>query len=129
MPSTRRYLLALVVVAAICLFLYFPEQLITDLEPSTNPTDGADSKDELSSSDPKSTLTSVQTTSPGNSLVHGFVLLDRLYLRNGTFFIVTANNSLFPPKNHMISPLMDIGAGHNMEPTDRVSSSTWQGLN
>ncbi|KAF9458387.1 hypothetical protein BDZ94DRAFT_1173734 [Collybia nuda] len=56
---------------------------------------------------------------PTGKLIHGFVLLDRLYLREGTFFVVTDNSSLFPPRDHMISPLMDIGAGHNMESTDR----------
>jgi hypothetical protein len=64
--------------------------------------------------------TKVQTSIPGSELVTGFSLLDRLYLRNGTFFIVTANRSAFPPMRLIIMPGLDIGAGDDMEPTDKV---------
>ena len=67
-----------------------------------------------------STSTQVETSIPGSEVVTGFALLDRLYLRNGTFFIVTANQSAFPPRRNMISPGLDMGAGHDMEPTDKV---------
>jgi protein O-GlcNAc transferase len=67
-----------------------------------------------------STSTQVETTIPGSEVVTGFALLDRLYLRNGTFFIVTANQSAFPSRRNMISPGLDMGAGHDMEPTDKV---------
>lgn len=66
------------------------------------------------------TSTSLETTIPGKELVHGFTLLDRLYLRDGTFYIIASNVSEFPPRRNMISPLMDIDAGHELEPTDKV---------
>jgi len=77
---------------------------------------------ELQLDPPPSTSTQVETSVPGSEVVTGFTLLDRLYLRNGTFFIVTANQSVFPPKRNMIAPGMDMGAGHDTEPTDKVLS-------
>ena len=67
-----------------------------------------------------SASTQVETTVPGSELVTGFALLDRLYLRNGTLFVATSNRSAFPPRSNMISPGIDIGAGYDMEPTDKV---------
>jgi hypothetical protein len=68
-----------------------------------------------------STSTQVETSIPGSELVIGFTLLDRLYLRNGTFFIVTANLSAFPPRSNMIAPAMDLGSGNaSTQPTDKV---------
>ena len=63
--------------------------------------------------------TQVETTIPGSEPVTGFTLLDRLYLKNGTFFIVTTNISAFPPRWNMIAPGKDLSSG-NMEPTDKV---------
>jgi hypothetical protein len=70
-----------------------------------------------------STSTQIETRILGSELVPGFSLLDRLYLRNGTFFIVTANRSTFPPKRNIIAPGVDIGVGHSSEPTDKVLMS------
>jgi hypothetical protein len=70
---------------------------------------------------PASTSTHVETKILGSELVPGFSLLDRLYLRNGTFFIVTANRSMFPPERNIVAPGVDIGVGHSIEPTDKVS--------
>ncbi|KAF8224737.1 hypothetical protein L208DRAFT_1425748 [Tricholoma matsutake] len=67
-----------------------------------------------------STSTRVVISIPGAELVIGFALLDRLYLRNGTFFIVTETQSAFPPRRNLIAPGMDMGAGHDTEPTDKV---------
>jgi protein O-GlcNAc transferase len=69
-----------------------------------------------------SSSTQIETSIPGSEVVTGFTLLDRVYLRGGTFFIVTANKSAFPPKRNMIAPGLDMGAGHDMEPTDKVQS-------
>jgi len=64
------------------------------------------------------TSTQVETSIPGSELITGFTLLDRLYLSNGTFFIVTANLSAFPSRWNMIAPGKDLSSG-NMEPTDK----------
>jgi protein O-GlcNAc transferase len=66
-----------------------------------------------------STSTQVETSIPGSELITGFTLLDRLYLRNGTFFIVAANLSAFPSRWNMIAPGVDLSSG-NTEPTDKV---------
>ncbi|GLB38988.1 putative protein of unknown function (DUF563) [Lyophyllum shimeji] len=83
-------------------------------------------KDEKSAdaSNPKNTyedarLTTFETTIPGGELVNGFSLLDRLYLRKGTFYIVTSNTSAFPSKNNIIARPLDIGTGHDLLCTDK----------
>ncbi|PFH47941.1 hypothetical protein AMATHDRAFT_76970 [Amanita thiersii Skay4041] len=46
-------------------------------------------------------------------------MLDRLYMKNGTLFIVTNDPSEFPSRPHIISRPVDIGAGLDMTPTDQ----------
>ncbi|KAF8067951.1 hypothetical protein FPV67DRAFT_1669816 [Lyophyllum atratum] len=65
------------------------------------------------------TSTSIETTIPGGEVVNGYSLLDRLYLRKGTFYIVTSDVSTFPSRNNMIARPLDMGAGHDLEPTDK----------
>jgi hypothetical protein len=66
-----------------------------------------------------STSTLVETSISGSEHVTGFSLFDRLYLRNGTFFIVTGNISAFPQRSNMIAPANDLGVG-DTRPTDKV---------
>ncbi|KAG6879082.1 hypothetical protein C0992_005290 [Termitomyces sp. T32_za158] len=65
------------------------------------------------------TSTSIETTIPGNNLVYGFGLLDRLYLRKGTFYIVTSTPSAFPPREHIIARPLDMRPDQDLSPTDQ----------
>ncbi|KAJ7773830.1 hypothetical protein B0H16DRAFT_1303994 [Mycena metata] len=60
------------------------------------------------------------TTIPGGAHVHGFTVLDNIYLRNGTFYVVTMDRSTFPPRNRLLSRPIKRGS-KNMEPTDEAS--------
>ncbi|KAG6899714.1 hypothetical protein C0993_007641 [Termitomyces sp. T159_Od127] len=66
-----------------------------------------------------STSTSIETTIPGGDLVYGFGLLDRLYLRKGTFYVVTSTPSAFPPREHIIARPLDMGPDRDLSPTDK----------
>lgn len=66
-----------------------------------------------------STLTvSTETTQPGSN-THGFNLFDNLYLRNGTFYIVTSTPSSFMPRNHIVSRPTRRGEGIDIQATDQ----------
>lgn len=69
--------------------------------------------------------TSIPTESTilGVAAVPGFTLFDRLYLRNGTFYVVSSDTTSLPPRRNILAPPVDVGKGHDMEPTDRVSAS------
>jgi hypothetical protein len=128
MPPIRRLLLVLGLVAAFTTAAHYlfqtPEATVSvsDLiQPIKDTETDNESEAALSSYYSESTLTLVETTIPGDRLIHGFALLDRLYLRNGTFFVVTANRTLFPPKRHMIGRPLDVGGVYDLEPTDEVS--------
>ncbi|KAJ7152671.1 hypothetical protein C8R43DRAFT_923814 [Mycena crocata] len=57
------------------------------------------------------------TRIPNGAHVHGFTMLDNIYLRNGTFYVVTADRSSFPPLDQLLSrPVGLSDAG--IEPTD-----------
>lgn len=62
----------------------------------------------------------ITTTVPRHLHVHGFSLLDNVYLRNGTFFILTSKRSSFPPTRNLISVPLESGQD-DLEPTDDVS--------
>ncbi|CAK5272741.1 unnamed protein product, partial [Mycena citricolor] len=44
------------------------------------------------------------TTIPSGAHAHGYTLFDHMYLRNGTFYVVTANRSAFPPIPQLLAP-------------------------
>ncbi|KAF8193231.1 hypothetical protein K438DRAFT_1829329, partial [Mycena galopus ATCC 62051] len=64
-----------------------------------------------------------ETMVPNGAHIHGFTVLDNIYLRNGTFYVVTDNGASFPPRNrlslgrHNKSNTVKIGEG-DTEPTD-----------
>lgn len=58
------------------------------------------------------------TTNPAG--IHGFTILDHLYLRNGTFYVVTPNAAGFPPRRNLLSRPLDLGKDYDLEPTDQV---------
>ncbi|KAF8908539.1 hypothetical protein CPB84DRAFT_1674248 [Gymnopilus junonius] len=59
------------------------------------------------------------TTLPGGTPASGFTIFDRLYLRNGTFFMVTSDPSALPHLKFIISKPEDRGGGRNLDPTPR----------
>ncbi|TFK32748.1 hypothetical protein BDQ12DRAFT_771399 [Crucibulum laeve] len=61
---------------------------------------------------------STETTIPSGAHVHGFTILDRVYLRNGTFYILTSDASRFPPRRNLISRPWKKVMGLNLDPTD-----------
>lgn len=61
----------------------------------------------------------LETTIPGHAVAHGFTVLDNVYLRGGTFFIVTKNANAFPERRFIISRPVELGLGID-EPTDKV---------
>jgi hypothetical protein len=130
MPPIRRTLTFIIIILLIFVFTHFPSRnsfqtLFTSQDTGlhsssyTKITGSFDSQPNVSTS----TSTKVETSIPGSEVVTGFALFDRLYLRNGTFFIVTANQSAFPSRRYLIAPGLDMGAGHDMEPTDKVPCS------
>ncbi|KAJ7274863.1 hypothetical protein C8J57DRAFT_1177726 [Mycena rebaudengoi] len=59
------------------------------------------------------------TTIPEEAFVHGFTVLDNIYLCNGTFYVVTADPSTFPPRHRLLSVPLFLGPGVvGFEPTD-----------
>ncbi|KAF7378137.1 EGF domain-specific O-linked N-acetylglucosamine transferase [Mycena sanguinolenta] len=63
------------------------------------------------------------TTIPSGTHVPGFTLLDHLYLRNGTFYVVTSDRASFPPRENLLSrPVETVGGDWvDTEPTDEAS--------
>ncbi|KAF8157138.1 hypothetical protein B0H34DRAFT_657522 [Crassisporium funariophilum] len=60
-----------------------------------------------------------ETTLPGGAPSSGFTIFDRLYVWNGTIYIVTSDPSAFPPAKLIISQPKDVGGGRNLDPTDK----------
>ncbi|RDB18390.1 hypothetical protein Hypma_000336 [Hypsizygus marmoreus] len=120
MPPFRRNLLYFAVLASMIVGLF----LLTSTEPQTRVGLLSGLKENVpglafSTNTRKDDFSIVaETTMPAGTLVPGFALLDRLYLRNGTFFIVS-NSTAFPPRSDIISRPLDIGANHDLEPTDK----------
>ncbi|TFK41786.1 hypothetical protein BDQ12DRAFT_663800 [Crucibulum laeve] len=61
---------------------------------------------------------SAETTIPGGAHVHGFTVMDKLYLRNGTFFVLTSDVMSWPPRVNLLSHPVDLGQGDKLLPTD-----------
>jgi hypothetical protein len=68
---------------------------------------------------PSTPTVGTETTQPGSN-THGFNLFDNLYLRNGTFYIVTSIPSSFMPRNHIVSRPIPRGEGVDIQATDQV---------
>ncbi|KAJ6614757.1 hypothetical protein B0H10DRAFT_2043945 [Mycena sp. CBHHK59/15] len=60
----------------------------------------------------------LHTTIPGNAHVNGFTVLDNIYLRNGTFYVVTPDPASLPPRNRLLSRPIPRGPGVEIEATD-----------
>ena len=67
------------------------------------------------------TNTTAETMIPGGAHAPDFTVFDRLYLRAGTFYVVTADQSSWPPKRYLIAKPSEKGTGQDLEPTDEVS--------
>ncbi|KAF8997469.1 hypothetical protein BDQ17DRAFT_1283867 [Cyathus striatus] len=57
-----------------------------------------------------------ETTIPVGAHVHGFTVFDHLYVRNGTFYVVTSDVSSFPPRRNLIGRPVEMDK--DFEPTD-----------
>ncbi|KAF9071795.1 hypothetical protein BDP27DRAFT_1446016 [Rhodocollybia butyracea] len=66
------------------------------------------------------TETSFPTTClPQGAHVNGFTVFNNLYLRNGTFFVVSLDSSIFPSREAILSAPLDLSAGpERLVPTD-----------
>ena len=117
MPQVRRSItIASAIVVIIILLSLFYRYSPYDLLPYNTFSSSLLTGTSLTPTSNSSALsTKIETTLPGRKAVHGFTLLDRLYLRNGTFYIVTSNRSAFPPTREMTSPFLNMGTGHNTE--------------
>ncbi|TFK41768.1 hypothetical protein BDQ12DRAFT_678458 [Crucibulum laeve] len=105
---------------AIGIFLWFivDPKVVLDREYFHTSSDKLDVEHKNSSTHTTPTSTS-ETTFPGHARVHGFLIFDQLYMRDGVFYIVTSNVSSFPPRRNILSRPFNLGEGHDMEPTDQ----------
>lgn len=65
-----------------------------------------------------------ETTTPDGSPAPGFTIFDRLYLYNGTFYIVTSDPNSVPDKELILARPLRNGVGllhKDEDPTDKVS--------
>ena len=62
-----------------------------------------------------------ETTLPAGTPACGFTIFDRLYVRNGTIYVVTSNSSAFPHLKYVISLPEDRVNWKKLDPTDKVS--------
>jgi hypothetical protein len=90
---------------------YTPEAYQTIIEPSEPPE---------SHEDVTSPMDGSFTTIPHGANTNGFTVFDNLYLRDGTFYVITSEPSSFPPRREMISKPMNMGPDADLEPTDQV---------
>jgi len=67
--------------------------------------------------------TTAETVIPGGAHAPGFTVFDRLYLRAGTFYVVTADPSSWPPRRFLMAKPFEMGSGQASEPTDEVSGA------
>ncbi|KAJ2914186.1 hypothetical protein MD484_g6237, partial [Candolleomyces efflorescens] len=59
---------------------------------------------------------------PGTSVqahAYGFTLFDKLYLRNGTLYVVTADRGAFPPRDRILFKSEGVQGGMGVEATDQ----------
>ncbi|KAJ6476926.1 hypothetical protein C8R45DRAFT_1008269 [Mycena sanguinolenta] len=62
-----------------------------------------------------------ETVIPSGAHVHGFTVLDNIYLRDGTFYVVTDDPASFPPRDRLLSRPVEMkggGGGEDPKPTD-----------
>ncbi|KAJ6571535.1 hypothetical protein B0H19DRAFT_988134 [Mycena capillaripes] len=60
------------------------------------------------------------TTIPSGAHIHGFTVLDNLYLRNGTFYVVAPDKdrAALPPRDRLLSLPVNLIAWKDMQATD-----------
>lgn len=97
-----------------------PHKIGTAGDPPKAPDTDKD-KDTDAASQPSAIET--LTTIPDGAHVEGFTILDQLYLRNGTFYLVTSDVSKFPPVRNMLSQPLEMAEGFDPEPTGQVCCS------
>lgn len=60
------------------------------------------------------------TTIPRGAHSHGFTLFDNLYLRNGTFYVLTPDPLKFPPRRWLLALPLERSKEHSLEPSEQV---------
>jgi len=63
-----------------------------------------------------------ETVLPLEIHASGFTMYERLYVRNGTLYVVMKDKSKHPDLLHVLSKGMDMGTGENIDPTEKVWS-------
>ncbi|KAE9403554.1 hypothetical protein BT96DRAFT_878635 [Gymnopus androsaceus JB14] len=58
------------------------------------------------------------TRIPGGAHSYGYSIFDNLYLRNGTFYVVTADRSRFPSLDALLAVPLDRGVGFDLTAND-----------
>ncbi|KAF8960157.1 hypothetical protein BDZ97DRAFT_2040215 [Flammula alnicola] len=61
----------------------------------------------------------VETTIPEGAYTQGFTVMDNLYMRDGTFFVLTSDASKFPSRPDMIARPVTKEEGVDLAPTDQ----------
>lgn len=72
----------------------------------------------LSETKPDTRIT--ETILPPGTHASGFTIYERLYVWNGTFYVVTRDKNAHPDLKHVLSKGMDRGTTENIDPTDKV---------
>lgn len=70
--------------------------------------------------------TTAETVIPRGAHAPGFTVFDQLYLRAGIFYVVTADPSSWPPRRLLVAKPVEMGGGHDSEPTDEVSRAYFE---
>ncbi|KAF7350300.1 hypothetical protein MVEN_01334100 [Mycena venus] len=120
-----RNVLGLIALAAILLLTYlsFGGSLVLPMVPYAYQSDNNTTLVQ-STVDPHPTPNTIKTsgwemtTIPSGAHVHGFTVLDNIYLRNGTFYVVTDDRTSLPPRDRLLSLPIDLKGGVKMDPTD-----------
>lgn len=119
MPRLQ-HLILLSLVSGVLYFFYFLSNNVSSLKTSpwlSPPDSGYTTTPDFTI--PLQDVPLQETRIPGNAVAHGFTVFDSLYLRGGTFYVVTKDRASFPELRHILSHPVDLGKGD--EPTDKVT--------
>ncbi|KAJ7362225.1 hypothetical protein DFH08DRAFT_766748 [Mycena albidolilacea] len=120
-PLTVLGVVTLTAALLVLRYLSFDTSLALDLVPYASHNDNSSTRVESAVYTLASQTTPSgwrETTIPNGAHIHGFTVLDSIYLRNGTFYVVTDNRTSFPPRNRLLSRPVESRAGVDTEPTD-----------
>lgn len=127
--SRRQLTLLVVAVAAVLLMLSTTPQAkerasslsaasYTPWSWSSSKSSSFPPSDALTTTGPDAHIT--ETVLPLDMHASGFTMYERLYVWNGTIYVVTKDKSKHPDLLHVLSKGKDKGTGENIDPTDKV---------